>query len=239
MWNLEAGLGPASSQEDVQAVEMVREAFNRLYAEAENAFPQRDSRLMATRLGNVLRAAEDYAKLVYNLDAAAVWPRLAPHLPAAYQEQLAQASTPLVATLFCATLSGLFALVGGGWLLFGQVDRPLLFVVIVGGGIAFARVFYETAVQSAVEYGVLVRTAFDLYRHELLKSLDLPVPKSPTRERALWPQLTHWWYSRTIPPDGEDGQPAWLGEREEKSSAPPRPQEHVVHLKLEAEEEDA
>jgi len=98
--------------------------------------------------------------------------------------------------------------------------------------------FYETAIQSAVEYGVLIRTAFDLYRYQLLKALDLPVPTSPTRERALWPKLTGWWYERSIPPDGESGRPAWLGEQEEKKSLPSRPQEHIAHLKLEAEAQE-
>lgn len=237
-YNLVVSQGLDPSQEQVQAVGAVQERYNRLYAESATFFPPTENRLMPTRLGNVLRAAEDYATQAYNLDSVLVWPRLVPHLPSAYQEQLAQASTPMVATLFCATLSGLFALVGGGWLLFGGVYRPLLFVAVVGGGILFARVFYETAVQSAVEYGVLIRTAFDLYRHQLLKALDLPVPASPTRERLLWPKLTAWWYEQSIPPDAESGQPAWLGEQVEKKSSPPRPQEHIVHLKLEAEAQE-
>jgi hypothetical protein len=240
-YNLEVRHASSLSPEQLKAVGVVQGEYDRLYAESETFFPQTESRLMPTRLGNVLRAAEDYSAHVYRLDAVLIWPRLVPHLPAAYQERLAQASTPMVATLFCATLSGLFALIGGGWLLFGGVHRPLLFVAVVGGGLVFARVFYETAVQSAVEYGVLIRTAFDLYRHYLLKALDLPVPKSPLREHVLWPQLTNWWYSRAIPQDGENGQPAWLGEQKEKKSSPSRPQEHIVHLKLETEpqEEDA
>jgi len=233
-YNLVSVHGSNPSQEQLEAVGSIQEEYNRLYAKSETSYPQTKSRLMPTRLGNVLRAAEDYATHAYNLDAVLVWPRLVPHLPSAYQEQLAQASAPMVATLFCATLSGLFALLGGGWLLFG-VYRPLLAVGVVAGGILLACVFYETAIQSAVEYGVLIRTAFDLYRHQLLKALDLPVPKSPLRERVLWPQLTGWWYERSIPPDGDSGQPAWLGEQEKKPSVPPRPQEHIVHLKLEAE----
>jgi len=199
--------------------------YNRLYARCHFAYPRDDALLMPTRLGNVLRAAEEYGLLAYNLDAPTIWPRLTLLLPAEFQSQLEQASMPLVAMLFCSALSWVFALAGGAWVFIGS-DRWVLFVAVALGGLGLSRLCYESAVHRAVEYGTLIRTAFDLYRHSLLKALGLNVPKALAQERELWAQLGNWWYTFDVPVGGLAGQ---------ESPKPPgdaKPQEHVVYLAL-------
>lgn len=199
--------------------------YNRLYARLYTAYPREEALLMPTRLGNVLRAAEEYSWLAYNLDAPTIWPRLVQVLPSEFASQLEGASMPLISMLFCATLSGVFAVTGGAWALFGG-ERWLLALAVLLGGIALSVACYESAAQRAGEYGTLIRAAFDLYRHKLLKEIGLNVPKSLAQERQLWAQLGDWWYTYDVPLEGLAGQEA------PPAPSEPQPQEHLIYFTL-------
>jgi len=212
--------------------------YNSLYATLYLNFPQDPARLMPTRLGNVIQAAEEYSQLTYNFDAPTVWPRLVPHLPPESKTQLEQSSTPLATMLFCATLSFLFAIIGG-ILLFSMDDSPLLFLSTVVGGLLLSVWCYTGAVQRAVEYGMLIRTAFDLYRHELLKAIGVSLPSSPLEEWKLWPQLMDWWYFYEPPFDAGEGKSAWYYEgKKPKPGSRPKRDEHVLYVRFGAPPKD-
>jgi hypothetical protein len=66
-------------------------AFARWHAD----YPMRAANVMPTRLGNVLRAAEDHALDRYGINAIVVWPRLYVLLPDKFATALAAAKTPL------------------------------------------------------------------------------------------------------------------------------------------------
>lgn len=166
--------------------------YNSLYATQYFTYPKKQA-MLPTRLGNILRASEEYSLLAYNLDAAVVWPRLVPNLPEAYLARLDQSSTPLTTMLFSSFLSFLFALIMGSWLALTGHSWPLFWAVIISG-VLLALGFYESALLRAVEYGLLVRTAFDLYRKELLNALDISLPLSPQEERKQWKRLKDLWY---------------------------------------------
>jgi len=53
-----------------------------------------------------------------------------------------------------------------------------------------ARLCYRAAVSQASELASLLSVGFDLYRHELLRQMDLDVPTDLAVERDLWRQLT-------------------------------------------------
>jgi len=205
--------------------------YDRLYAVFYRTFPQDPARLMPTRLGNVLRAAEEYSQLTYNFDAPTVWPRLVQQLPAEFKTRLEQSSTPLTTMLFCATLSLLFAVISGP-LLFFVGKQWLLSIGAVVGGLLLSAWCYEGAIHRAVEYGMLIRTAFDLYRHELLKALHVPMPSSPLEEWNLWPQLMQWWYFHALPFDATAGKSAWYYEGKKPATGGPKRDEHVLYLRL-------
>jgi hypothetical protein len=228
----EANLTAAFIEQCDQERTRAKVEYDRLYETLYQGYPQLPHRLMPTRLGNVLRAAEEYGKLTYNLDAALVWPRLVPQLPAEFQARVEQSSTPLVTMLFTATFSLLFAFIGGVALFFLS-DQWWLFLGIVLGGLLLSAWCYESAIQRSVEYGTLLRTAFDLYRHELLKALGVPLPSSPLEEWELWPQLSKWWYFHTPPFDAQEKKTAWYyeGKKPVIPSGPER-DEHVLYLKL-------
>lgn len=47
-------------------------------------------------------------------------------------------------------------------------------------------------IQAAQVYGVLLESAFDLYRFQLYKALHWPLPKTPAEEKGLGQKLTDY-----------------------------------------------
>jgi hypothetical protein len=170
--------------------------------------------VMATRLGNVLRAAEAYGRERYGLDSVTIWPRLYPSLPAAFVADFADADSALaqmitlcfeflgfglavavimavhppklLATL--ASSAGLSTLVG-----------PIAFIATALVSLLFATVCYRGAVQAAIGYGTKIRSAIDLYRGSVLDGLKIEQPRELEDERRTWEQVSRFLY-RGDPP---------------------------------------
>ena len=74
-----------------------------------------------------------------------------------------------------------FVLAGGHW---------TAAIVVLFGGALLSRLCYRAAVSQAAEVASLLRVGFDLYRHDILRQMDLEIPVDIVAERALWLQLT-------------------------------------------------
>jgi hypothetical protein len=160
-------------------------------------FPHNPELLKATQLGNVLVAVEEYPLQVYQIDAAIWWPRLAVLLPEAFRVQVDTSLSPMLAALNMSILFTLLSLAGAvatlihhQWLLSGGI-----FI----GGLFLARLLYFAVVSQAIVYGKLVRVAFDLYRHEILTQMHIPIPESLFKERIIWDMLSNWHYYYIAP----------------------------------------
>jgi len=165
-----------------------------IYQEWSVAFPGRLNWVKPTRLGNHLRAAETYPSLRYNLDAAVIWPRLREALPDKFAGRLGEAKMNMDLMLVLTTLALVFGIVWGGVFLavpdaslalYKWVAAPFSFLVSMG----IARVAYLNAAESALSYGELLKTAFDLYRWEALKALHLDPPPDLEGEKELWGEI--------------------------------------------------
>lgn len=90
------------SQDVDQRLNKIRSQPLGLYHELFFYYPSNPEQMMATRLGNVLKAAELYAWERYGIDSVLLWPLLQSRLPDAFSSQLqdAKASFDLMATLF-------------------------------------------------------------------------------------------------------------------------------------------
>jgi len=168
-------------------------AYNFQQARLYYEFPSREDRLMPTRLGNVIRAAEDYSKASYGMDSVFWWPRLWPLLPEALRKDIDESLTPLVAMLNFSSLILLISLaciIYLGWI--GLWWRAL---VVAVGGILLASVTYRASVAQALSYGDRIRSAVDLYRFKLLKALSQPLPETLDDEIKIWEQLMVWLYN--------------------------------------------
>ena len=144
--------------------------------------------LMPTRLGNILKNSELYSYDRYQADAVLLWPKLYAILPKEYTDLLGDAKASLDLMLVISALSGLFAIVAGGYLLiFGSVWW--FFLVCLLGGLFLSWLAYASALQAAIPYAQLIKSAFDLYRGDLLDKLGYERPKSLSDEIKLWDNL--------------------------------------------------
>jgi hypothetical protein len=140
-------------------------------------FPAPD-RLLPTRLGNTLRSIEDNAGQRYGLNTITVWPRLYPTLSEPLRDQANRARDDYdTAARLCAGLA-LLAVVFAALLLPAGGWWRLAPVVLA----TFSFIAYRAACSGARYYGLVVYTAFDLHRFDLLVRLRLDLPERPVDE---------------------------------------------------------
>jgi hypothetical protein len=159
--------------------------------------PTQLKQVMPTRFGNILKNAELYPRLRYEIDAVLIWPRLYHLFPERLLQTLAEARSSFEFMLVLSFLGGVFALlssiylliVGGTW---------WLFLLCFWGGLFVAWFAYEAALGSARLYAQQVKAAFDLYRNELLIQMRLPLPTNPKEEREQWQAIGQFLY-RNLP----------------------------------------
>lgn len=140
--------------------------------------PVQSDRLMPTRLGNILRAAERRSLEKYGLDAVICWPRFWLLLPDNVKTDLTETRANLNSAVRVWIWSILF-LVWGIWTWWAIL-----------AGILSALLAYRWMLDAAVIYGDLVESAFDLHRTALYKSLRWPMPTNPAEERRIGEALT-------------------------------------------------
>jgi hypothetical protein len=143
----------------------------------------------ATRLGNLLSAAETYPQDRYGLDAVRLWPRLYHIVPDGLLTSMAEARASMEFLLVIALLAGIYAPVAGIYLIVTTGPIPWFLASLLGGA-AIAFLAYWGALTPAAIYGDHIRTAFDLYRLKLLEQLRLPKPATLDEEHHMWPYVT-------------------------------------------------
>lgn len=179
---------------DEKAQRKTSEAYEKIY----HCYPLTDDdnfdEVMPTRLGNILKASELYAKDRYEIDSVVIWSRLHKLFPAAFVEEIVLVRSALDFMLIITTLSVLFSLVSGLYLLFVRAEW-WLFLLCFWGGLLLAWLAYRSALSNAVLYASSIKAGFDLYRNELLKQMRLPLPKDEIEERETWKRLGAFIYS--------------------------------------------
>lgn len=182
-------------------------------------FPDEPEEVMPTRLGNILINSERYSYQRYDMDAVLLWPRLYAVLPESFAKTLDGAKTSLDFMLVVSSLSALFAIVTGIYLLAAQ-GAWWLFLLCFLGGLVVARLAYRSALEAAITYGQLIKSAFDLYKGELRKQLGYEQPESLDEERAFWRSFYELIFK------GEAGDPEALrysGVKKPQPAPPPEP----------------
>lgn len=148
--------------------------------------PVNSKDLLPTDLGNILRAREYSPNRKYGLDAIICWPRLWPLLPENVRTDLSNARSTLdrLAELW---FWGLLSLLWACWFHWAVVISIIwLFIA------------YKMACQSAMSYGELLESAFDLHRFSLYDALNWPRPRNTKEEQAFGAQLTEYLWRGTL-----------------------------------------
>lgn len=150
--------------------------------------PTQSDRLMPTRLGNILRAAERRPLEKYGLESVICFPRLWLLLPNEVKTELTEARAKLNTMVRVWIWSLLFLI----WSIWAWWAIPL--------GIISAVLAYRWMLNAAAIYGDLVESAFDLHRIALYKALRWKLPKNSTEEQDTGKALTNYlWRGFTEP----------------------------------------
>lgn len=149
-------------------------------AKALAGFPEDSTRVMPTRLGNVLRRHEDLAGQAYGLPGVDVVPPLALVAKPEHNVYLNEAAEQLDAAVSVCVVMGVATgivtattLTDGWWLLLALAPYAV-------GVLA-----YQGAVSVAHSYGTAMRRLVDLDRFALYEALHLPMPFDDEAERKL------------------------------------------------------
>ncbi len=152
------------------------------------AYPRRYP-LLPTRLGNLLRAAEEHPDARYGLVTGVVWPHLWLILPEQARKDIAEVRERLNAAVRLCIWGVLFlvwliwTLPGPYWPLPSVFNRAWLSTaftnVLMGGwpffvGMGLVWWGHRRALAAAQVYGDLLRAIFDLYRDNLYEALKWP-----------------------------------------------------------------
>lgn len=143
--------------------------------------------LLPTTLGNTLRAREYTPERKYGLDAIICWSRLWSLLPETFRADLTEAR---------ASLDRLAELFFWGFFFLCWVSVTPWAMVIAALWMAIA---YGMACQSAMSFGDLLESAFDLHRFLLYDAMGWRRPKNTQEEKELGVQLTEYLWRGTTP----------------------------------------
>ncbi len=173
-----------------------------------------EHKIMPSSLGNILRAAENYPIRRYGIDAIIFWPRLYPLLPERfqrdYEEFMVGYEFPLVVSFeatVATTVSGFFLLI--------TRQPPERFLLVLSAGFAVAFFAYKFSLTAAEEIGEQQRTAFDLYRANILE--QWPTVKDVHDERAAFGAITDFVVDDDDP-DWEEAQESHASRRHSEAS---------------------
>jgi hypothetical protein len=154
------------------------------------SFPEEDN-ILPTRLGNCIRAFENHAAL-YGIEPITTWFRLLAVIPKGFQEQIGAAEANFSAILNLSAVSFLLAIELAG-IYITSLDfrwaRAGLVVVLVAYGL-----YRFACAYAAQTWGEYVRSAFDLYRLDLLCQLGVEMPSAIltlAAEQKLWFALSN------------------------------------------------
>ncbi len=143
-------------------------------------FPAKAQKLMPTRLGNLLRAVELRPFDKYGLDAVLCWSHLWLLLPEHTRSDLAQAR----GHLNTAVRTWLWSIFFWVWCIWTIWAFPI--------GLLSALFAYRWALDAAGTYADLLEATFDLYRFDLYRALQFPLPTSQQEEKIIAAQLNQY-----------------------------------------------
>jgi hypothetical protein len=158
--------------------------------------PEHEDSVLPTHLGNLIRSFENYPHRQYKMAAITLWPRLLSVVGKEYIAFIDDAKTSLDFMLHCSALSALTALLllVAGLLYPAALRGPALWLpwlLKILAAAALAHLFYLSSLGRAAEWGDFVKSAFDLYRWDLLKQLGYErEPSSAEEERELWDAIS-------------------------------------------------
>lgn len=146
-------------------------------------FPPREDLILPTAFGNTLRAFEAYPGVMYGFDAVGGWNRLQAVIPGDYRELIEEAKSQVDFWVNVGALSALVLLEYAGLAFITRTlpDSWLLFFIVIPPVVAPWR-----ARRVALNWGDLVKSAFDVYLPKLHEVLELERPLNSVSRKEQW-----------------------------------------------------
>lgn len=151
--------------------------------------PQAKNLILPSDLGNILRAAENHPRHLYNIEPISGWVRLSSRIPKDFASKIDDAKLDVTARL---NLLAVVAVIAAELWLIGQVEGTwiLRWLAILSAAGAYG--IYRSALAPARQWGEHLRAAFDLYRLDVLKQMGVVVAATPftlAEERSVWAEV--------------------------------------------------
>ncbi len=156
---------------------------NNLMRRLAEEFPDKEELILPTPFGNVLRSFEIYPRVMYGLDSIDAWGRLLAVIPKDYIDLI---DTARAQVDFWINLGVIFILLQIEYIVLAFITKTPLQWWVVILFITLGTIAPLRATSSAREWGDFVKSAFDVYRFNLLESLGIDAPKDREEERRLW-----------------------------------------------------
>jgi len=183
-WKEQADLAGSSQARVMSGIRQQRAKLLRRKAEE---FPGEESRILPTRFGNIIRAFEDYSRLVYGFEDIQGWDRLLTVIPTDFRNLIdnVKAQTDFWVNLWFVSCVTLVVYVGGVvWILtlgtsiydkrYDGHWQSLLWsstLWYLAGAIVLGLFASWGAKRTAVEWGNVVKAAYDTFLPELAQKL--------------------------------------------------------------------
>lgn len=176
--------------------------YIRRFITFRRTYPYDADYILSTRFGNLIRSFETYSLNVYGVDAIPAWHRLSAVIPKDFAGKVDDARAEVnfwinlwvLAILFMALAAARFV-----WDVYANIIPDNFksvvmhasmihweFAVLSFLAISIAFFAYSFAIDRALEWGDLVKSAFDLYLPSLAKTLGYDLPPTKDRQLAFW-----------------------------------------------------
>ncbi len=157
-------------------------------------YPDEEAFVLPTKFGNVLRAFEVYPRVVYGIDSIYGWTRILSVVPKDYREMINDEKCQVD---FWVNLWFTGCICFIAWCGLALYERsypspwiPFAALLLAFGAARGARIMVEG-------WGILVMSAFDLFRDDLAKKLGFKIPPTIEKERAMWQTASQVWIYRS------------------------------------------
>lgn len=148
-------------------------------------FPDTESMVLPTRLGNIIASFENYSYNRYGMDAVVLWPRIIPILEK--EKFITHISREKALFDFLLNLFYLFFISGFFYILILSWKLHFLkFFIVVLITIPILLFIYYGLLSAAKAWGETVRVSFDLYRNDLWRALRVSEKIVPAHEKQTW-----------------------------------------------------
>lgn len=186
----------------------LRQEYYSVTSEYDRSYPSNPEEILPTQFGNILKASEQYSGTRYGLDGVEFWPRLIQVIPKEYQQTIDNSRNELSFLVNMSMLSILFYLACFIAVFYSLYVFPVdfsntdSFFAIAGvtvrylaaAGLAFicSVFFYKASIYSVSSFGLMIRSAYDLFRIDLLRQYKLKIPANLKEEFYTWKDLNEF-----------------------------------------------